>query len=159
VQIQNKEVSLRDSTVAAQLLAQGERAHAAKAAKAAKAAVDQAKVQAQAVVAQAQAQAQAAVAQAQILADKAADAVTLVKIKSQTQARAVESIEARSRISLESRRLEIQAARNLDHAILDDEEAEEGGRFITWVAMARIGGSGIHVQGRCFPQSGRRSEE
>jgi negative regulator of sigma E activity len=73
------------------------------------------------------AQAQAAVAQAQSLADEAADAVTLVEIESQTRARAVESIEARSRISLELRRLEIQAARNLDHAILDDEEAEEGG--------------------------------
>jgi hypothetical protein len=78
-QIQN-EVTLRDSTVAAQLLAQSERAQAAKTAKAAKAAVDQAQVQAQAAqatVAQAQAaQAQAAVARAQSLADEASDAVT-----------------------------------------------------------------------------------
>jgi hypothetical protein len=44
VQVQNEEVTLRDSTVAAQLLAQGESAHAATAAKAAKAAVDQAQV-------------------------------------------------------------------------------------------------------------------
>jgi regulator of protease activity HflC (stomatin/prohibitin superfamily) len=117
MQVQNEEVTLRDSTVAAQLLAQSKRAQAAKTAKAAKAAVDQAQVQAQAAqaqaaVAQAQAQAQAAgaqaqaaqaqtaVARAQSLADEAADAVTLVDIESQTRARAVESIEARSRISL-----------------------------------------------------------
>jgi hypothetical protein len=46
VQVQNEEVTLRDSTVAAQLLAQGKRAHAATAAKAAKTAVDQTQVQA-----------------------------------------------------------------------------------------------------------------
>jgi hypothetical protein len=111
MQVQNEEVTLRDSTIKAQLLAQSEKVRAAAAAKAA---VDQV-------------QAQAAVVQAQSLADEAADAVTLVDIESQTRARAVESIEARSRISLESRRLEIQAARNLGHAILDDEEAGERG--------------------------------
>jgi hypothetical protein len=86
MQVQNEEVTLRDSTVEAQLLAQGERARAAKAVKAAKTVVDQA--------AQAQAQAQAARAQAAVVraqswADEAADAMTLVDIESQMRARAV----------------------------------------------------------------------
>jgi hypothetical protein len=102
MQVQNEEVTLRDSTVEAQLLAQGRRAHAATAAKAAKEAVDQDQAQVQAAQAQAQAaqaqaqvaqvqvqaqaqaaqaqaqaaQAQAEVAWAQSLADEAADALT-----------------------------------------------------------------------------------
>jgi hypothetical protein len=127
MQVQNEEVTLRDSTIKAQFLAQSEKVRAATAARAAKAAVEEVRIQAQAQAAVVQAQVQAAVAQAQSLADEAADALTLVDIESQTRARAVESIEARSRIDLEKRRFEIEAARNLGHAILDDQEAEERG--------------------------------
>jgi hypothetical protein len=113
MQVQNEEVNLRDSTIRAQLLAQNEKVQAATAARVAKA--------------QAAAAAAAAVAQAQSLADEAAEALILVGIESQTRARAVESMEARGRIELDKRRFEIEAARNLGHAVLDDQEAEERG--------------------------------
>jgi hypothetical protein len=106
-QIQSEEIYLRDSTVAAQLQAQRE--------------IAQVRAQAQVAAAQAQAQAQAAAA----VAAEAANAIALVEAEAQERARAVEATEARSRISLELRRFEIQATKKLDHAQLDNEEAEE----------------------------------
>jgi hypothetical protein len=74
----------------------------------------------------AQLRAQRDIAKARALAAEAVNAVALVEAEAQERARAVEATEARSRISLELRRFEIQVAKDLDHAQLDDEEAEEG---------------------------------
>ena len=124
--IQNEEVNLRDSTIRAQLLAQNENQQAATVARVAKAAVEQAAVAAAASAGVAA----AAVAQAQSLADEAAEALILVGIESQTRARMVESKEARGRIELDRRRFEIEAARIMGHAVVDDQfdqEVEEEG--------------------------------